>query len=240
MSTAATCDRVARALALETSGRVGSVAAFHSQGDQATVLAASTLPADQRSAQSLLPTISALLQTLDWRADELDFVCTSTGPGSFTGLRLGVTVAKTLAYATGAQLVGVNTLAALAVALGDVSQPVWSILDAQRQELFAAHFPPGWLHEADFPIQTSILTGDDWLGGLRAGDLVIGPPLEKLMNRLPDGVAMADSMLWQPAAEAVARLGLRDLRRGLVIDPVQLVPHYFRLSAAEEKAQAQN
>lgn len=227
-----------RALALETSGRVGSLAAFRIEQEIATVVSSQTLPADQRSARSLIPSIRQLLQTCQWRAEELGLICTTTGPGSFTGLRIGSTTAKTLAYATGAKLVGVHTLAALAAAAGATSQRVWSVLDAQRQELFAACFPPGWQSDGDFVPETAVLGCDAWLALLRSGDLVTGPPLEQLANRLPPGVLATGAPLWQPTAEIVAGLGAATFGRGDVIDPLQLVPCYFRPSAAEEKAQS--
>ena len=225
-------------MALETSGRVGSLAAFRTERDNVEVVDSQVLPGDQRSAQSLLPAIGELLKTCRWRAGELDLVCTTTGPGSFTGLRIGVTTAKTLAYATGAKLVGVHTLAAIAAATGATAERVWAILDAQRQELFAASFPPRWQNDGGFLPETVVVGVDAWLAQLGAGDLVSGPPLEKLSGRLPPGVLAADAALWFPAAEVVARLGAAALRRGEEIDPMQFAPHYFRPSAAEEKAQS--
>ena len=245
MSTDATCEGVervvARVIALETSGRLGSLAVVSVEssngGSHIEVVGRLSLPHDRRTAQSLLPTLTALLEACRWRVGELDLVCTTTGPGSFTGLRIGVTTAKTLAYATGAKLVGVHTLAAIAAAVGAATGQVWAILDAQRQELFAARFQPGWQNENDRLPETLVIGVDDWLNQLRAGDVVSGPPLEKLLGRLPPNVRTADASLWSPTAEVVARLGIAGLGRGETIDPMQLVPHYFRRSAAEEKAE---
>jgi len=238
MSTSATCEGESRALALETSGRVGSLAAFRIERDNVEVVASQMLPANLRSARSLLPAIGQLLQTCRWQAEDLHLVCTTTGPGSFTGLRIGVTTAKTLAYATGAKLIGVHTLAALAAAMGATPQRVWAILDAQRQELFAACFPPGWQQDGSYEPETMVLGVVAWLAQLQAGDLVTGPPLEKISDRLPPSVLAASAPLWQPTAEVVARLGAMAFERGVVTDPLQLAPRYFRPSAAEENAQA--
>ena len=76
-----------------------------------------------------------------WRAGDVELVCVAVGPGSFTGLRIGVVAAKTFAYAIGAEVVGVHTLAAIAESgARQHAAPLWTVLDAQRQELFAAQF----------------------------------------------------------------------------------------------------
>jgi tRNA threonylcarbamoyladenosine biosynthesis protein TsaB len=238
MSNQAKSQGVMRVVALETSGRTGSLATVRLTASQVEVVAQFPLPDDRRSAQSLLPALADILETSEWQANDLDLICATTGPGSFTGLRIGVTTAKTLAYATGAKLVGVNTLAAIAAGVEKPNKRVWAILDAQRQELFAACFPSGWQNQENWPLETLVIAADDWLGRLRSGDVVSGPPLKNLSERLPADVRMADSSHWSPAAAVVARLGIAGLERGEEIDPMQLVPHYYRKSAAEEKAEA--
>lgn len=224
-----------RILSLETSLRQGSVAALVGSGDQAEVQHEILLPASERSAQTLLPTIADLLKVCRWQPGDIDLVCVTTGPGSFTGLRIGVTAAKTLAFAVNARLVGVHTLTALAGSVPDHSGRLWAIMDAQRQELFAATFErnPG----AEEPV-TRILTIDTWLTLLRPGDAVLGPPLAQLASKLPAGVIAVDDKLWQPQARVVGKLGYELFRQGHTTDPVQLVPNYYRKSAAEEKATA--
>lgn len=191
------------------------------------------LPADERSAQTLLPAVKELLRICKWQPKEIDLICVTTGPGSFTGLRIGITAAKTLAFAVNAKLVGVHTLAALAEGVPNRGGRLWAILDAQRQELFAASFSSG---EIPHQPETRILKVEDWLAELRDGDQVIGPPLAQLADRLPDGVSAVDSNLWQPQASVVGRLGHKLLQAGEFVDPLQLVPNYYRKSAAEEKA----
>jgi tRNA threonylcarbamoyladenosine biosynthesis protein TsaB len=195
-------------------------------------------PADQRTARSLLPTTQALLQQNGWRPADIELVAASTGPGSFTGLRIGVVAAKTFAYAVGAKLVGVHTLAALAEPIDASAPRLWTVLDAQRQELFGASFNPARsvVDQAEPP--TDIMPIDDWIAKLTDGDQVAGPPLAKLRQSLPAGVVIADERLWNPTAAAVGRLGFVLFNRGREISPLELVPDYFRKSAAEEKADA--
>ena len=97
-------------LAIETTGINGTVAC----AENGRLLAESPLPADQRSAQSLVPAIEAILSSQGWRPNSLDAVAVAVGPGSFTGLRVGVTTAKILAWSCQAALYGVNSLDAAA------------------------------------------------------------------------------------------------------------------------------
>jgi tRNA threonylcarbamoyladenosine biosynthesis protein TsaB len=225
-------------LAFETSGLLGSVALLETVDGKLVSTIERETPADQRTARSLLPTTQALLQQNGWRPADIELVAASTGPGSFTGLRIGVVAAKTFAYAVGAKLVGVHTLAALAEPIDASAPRLWTILDAQRQELFGASFNPARsvVDQAEPP--TDIMPIDDWIAKLTDGDQVAGPPLAKLRQSLPAGVVIADERLWNPTAAAVGRLGFVLFNRGREISPLELVPDYFRKSAAEEKADA--
>jgi hypothetical protein len=83
---------------------------------------------------------------------------------------------------------------------------------------------------------TEILTIPDWLQRLAPGDIVAGPPLAKLREQLPAGVVAADAGLWEPSAAVVGEVGVNLLTKGAEVSPLELVPHYYRKSAAEEKA----
>ncbi len=224
-----------RVLAIETSERQGTLATLETTGEQSATVGSAVLPADQRSARSLLPAIKTLLDETSWKPSQLDLICVTTGPGSFTGLRIGVTTAKTLAYATGATLVEVHTLAAIAAGVTAPYQRLWTLLDAQRQELFVARFDSGWQTQPTALPETHILPVDKWLQTLRPGDVVSGPPLQKLLERLPEGVLAEDPANWSPRAEVVGQLGIAAYKNGESVNAMQLVPRYYRKSAAEEK-----
>ena len=233
-----------RVLAIETSGRLGSVALLDTNQGEAGIVEQTT-PEGERTAQSLLPTVEQLLQQRSWRPIDVELVCVTTGPGSFTGLRIGVVTAKTFAYATGAKLVGVHTLAAIAHGVkqfcGDIiPMRLWTILDAQRQELFAAEFDLSRPIVEQAQPATEIIGIDDWLSRLTAADAVAGPPLSKLQDRLPAEVASLPPRLWQPTAASVGRLAIQLFDLGDQINPLELVPRYYRKSAAEEKAARSN
>ena len=105
-----------RILALETSDKTGSVAAMA----DGNLLAELMLDRTQRSAQSLAPAMQRLLIEVGWQPSNVQLVAVSIGPGSFTGLRVGVTAAKVFAYAAGAEVLGISTLDAIAANAGTV------------------------------------------------------------------------------------------------------------------------
>jgi tRNA threonylcarbamoyladenosine biosynthesis protein TsaB len=177
---------VLKILSLETTDLTGSVAA----GDGSKVLLELELNPQQRSAQSLAPAIRSLLQQVGWQPAEVQLVAVTVGPGSFTGLRVGVTTAKTFAYAVGAEILGIDTLETIAANItvtqkraGASSPPALEqetianedfsllsqlevVLDAQRGEVVTCSFSPsddGWFHPAG---QQRLVPIDPWLAEL--------------------------------------------------------------------------
>lgn len=226
-----------KTLSIETSSRSGEIALM----EQGRSVAHQALDVESNSARTLVPTIAQLLEEEEWETNQLELICVTTGPGSFTGLRIGVTTAKVLAYATGAKVVGVNTLYAIAHAVAQLpDQPIRVVLDAQRRQLFGAVFvwePGGGVSEVS---GTALLEHDQFLETIRPGDLVAGTgliPFENdLRSRSDIQVAAADQ--WRPSARAVGEIGCRRAVQADFDDLWSLVPDYFRLSAAEEKARA--
>jgi tRNA threonylcarbamoyladenosine biosynthesis protein TsaB len=166
----------------------------------------------------------------------VQLVAVTTGPGSFTGLRLGVTTAKTLAYAAGCEVLGVNTLETIASQAPLECSPLEVVLDAQRRQLFAGTLARGPGGELAWQTATRIIDADEWLAHRPADQWLSGPALEKLAPRLGPGTRLVDRRLWQPTAAAVGRLAWGHYRAGQRDHVFQLVPQYFRRSAAEEKA----
>ncbi|HUY36962.1 MAG TPA: tRNA (adenosine(37)-N6)-threonylcarbamoyltransferase complex dimerization subunit type 1 TsaB [Pirellulales bacterium] len=223
-----------RILALETSGMSGSVAAL--AGD--ALLSELPLHPDQRSARSLAPGIRDLLLQVGWRASDVELLAVTVGPGSFTGLRVGVTTAKTFAYAVGAKVIGLNTLEVIAAQVpGDLPGETLAVaLDAQRGEVFAAMFRRGARDTMEWLIEAAIVNRGDWLASLPVGCLVSGPVLSQLAGDVPAGRVCVTRELWHPTAAAVGRLAAARFAAGQLDDPWRLVPLYMRRSAAEEKA----
>ncbi len=225
-----------KVLALETSGLSGEVALL--EGDK--VIFESPLNPDQRTAKFLAAHIANSLEKVNWKPSDIGLVAVTHGPGSFTGLRVGVTTAKVFAYSTGAKLVAVNSLQ-VAAAQVQVGNPtvVAAAIDAHRQEVFTANYqvaegiPPRLLNEPQ-PVLI-----EDWVTDLLSESptpIVTGPVLEKLTSQLPEELTVSDKSCWTLRAATVGQLGAGLYAAGESHDIWALAPEYYRKSAAEEKA----
>ncbi|HWB11849.1 MAG TPA: tRNA (adenosine(37)-N6)-threonylcarbamoyltransferase complex dimerization subunit type 1 TsaB [Pirellulales bacterium] len=221
-----------RILAIETSSAAGSVAAF-SDGKP---LAELRLNPAQRGAQSLAPALDELLRQAAWKPRDVQLVAVSVGPGSFTALRVGVTTAKTFAYAVSAEVLALDTLEVIATQVdAPAGEKISTAIDAQRGDVYAASFrrqAPGVLERLQ---PTAILPADKWIEGLYPETVVSGPALERLGARVRATVRVASREMWVPSAGAVARLAVVKYAAGQRDDVWRLVPHYLRPSAAEER-----
>jgi tRNA threonylcarbamoyladenosine biosynthesis protein TsaB len=225
-----------RLLAIETTGLAGSVAAI----DDRNLLAELDLPQDQGSSRSLAPALQRLLAAVGWKPRDVEVVGVVVGPGSFTGLRVGVTAAKTFAYAVGAQVVAIDTLEVIAAAAPTGIIRLSVAVDAQRGQVVATDFAratDGWLHPA---APARLLDVEAWWAGLPPGSLVAGPVLRQLAERLPSHLVLLDPEYWFPRAAAAGRLATRLYAAGQRDDLWNLVPRYSRRSTAEEKWDAKS
>ncbi len=223
--------------------------------ENAEIVAQLDLANGIRTTCSLIPGIQDQLAKLGWQPTDLDLVAVSHGPGSFTGLRVGITVAKALAYALGAEVMGISTLDVIArqaeVSSPDLAtrtseidtsevgvQSLWSLIDAQRQQVFVARYEPVASAPWRRAESTCVLGVDTWLAKIAPGDVISGPPVEKLRSRVRPDVAIIAAVNGVPRAATVGRLAAEAFHRGERGDLWALVPQYHRLSAAEEKRAA--
>lgn len=165
-----------------------------------------------RHAGVLLELIERVLADGGSGWDEVERIAVGTGPGSFTGLRIGVATARALAQARGVPVVGVSTLAALAAGVAEAlpeADPVLAVLDARRGEAFAAAWSSGQalgepaalapeaLAELAAGLATPLAVGD--------GAVRFRSPLERAGAVIPGD----DSPLHRVAARHICRLGAR-------------------------------
>ena len=222
-----------RILAIETTAMTGSVALLENEEVVHEIL----LREDQRSAQSLAPTIQAAFAAVNWPLASIQLIAVAVGPGSFTGLRVGISTAKLLAYALKTEVMGLDTLEVLAAQAKHLQSPrIHAMLDAQRNELFVATFEKQTASNELMRVQeTHIIPNATFISSLAAGDVLIGPVLEKLRPQLPPEVVLADPDDWSPRASTIGQLACRAYLAGRRDDVWKLTAQYHRASAAEEK-----
>ena len=222
-------------LSIETTDKHGSVALL----DGERVLRETFLPTTGRSAKTLAPALDRLLREERRNPAEVEAVAVVVGPGSFTGLRVGVATAKTFAYAAGAKVVAVDTMRTVAAGFRDAGNTIRFLsvgVDAQRGAVVAQTFelsPHGPLPVSE---RRLIAAADWWTEENRYPQLVFtGPALERFRIQSSEGTILADESFWFPRASVAGRLAAARLIAGESDDLWSLVPIYSRLSAAEER-----
>ena len=222
-----------RALAIETSGRVGSVAIV----EDGRVLVEDQFPHGLKHAAEIIPRIDRLCRVRGWKPGELRELYVSAGPGSFTGLRIGVTLAKTLAFATGARIVGVPSVRVLAHNAPAEARNLIIVLDAKRDQIFTARLrrneAGNW--QEDEPAHLDDLRSMLSRSPRPVHLLGEGIPYHQKFILEEPGIVVTPDELWRARAEAVAREGMRMALDGQFTDADRFVPIYIRRPEAEEK-----
>jgi tRNA threonylcarbamoyladenosine biosynthesis protein TsaB len=226
-------------LAIETSTLLGGVAITD---DVSGLIAEVRLNVKSTHSERLMIEIDHLLKHSGLTISDIDVFAVAIGPGSFTGLRIGLSTVKGFAYATGKPIVTVPTLEALAWNYPYSRFPVCTMLDARKKEVYAALFK--W-DEEDFArlIDEVSTPVDVFLKNLNlsCGEKTIftgdGTYLyrDQIINRIKDKAIFAspEKMLSSPAN--VATVGLKKAQAGKFSEPMSLVPFYMRKSEAEIK-----
>ena len=247
-------------LAIETATRSGSVALARGP----IVLSSAAGNAAESHSISLLEAVEDILQQAGVKLRDIDLFAAASGPGSFTGLRIGLATTKALAVCTGRKCVGVSTLAAIAHAAGESENTV-ALLPAGRGELFGqlfavsaagvqpldspAHLAPAAVTAKYSELKRVILAGDgahlsSEALGLSEGRISSQSRLQ--VESLPRSLSERQTA-WTLAsrcdqlASSIAGLALNEYRGGNVLDPDELHAVYIRPSDAEinEKWQQQ-
>jgi len=222
------------ALALETSGRLGSVAI----GSNNELSDEKTFSTPLRHSAELFNNTIKLLEKFGKKPNQINHVFISIGPGSFTGIRIAVTVAKMMALAAHSQIVAVSTTDAMALNVDDSSiKKIAAVIDAKREQFFIAAFerknriwqkvlPDCMMTAQDFKKKFDKPDEPVWLLG--EGLLYYAKKFETA------NIKILDEKFWSPRASNVFRIGSQMAAKGKFSDPVSLVPFYLRRPEAEE------
>jgi tRNA threonylcarbamoyladenosine biosynthesis protein TsaB len=216
-------------LAIETSGPVGSVALLNAR----QVLGEEELELGRQHGQELIPAIHRLFSGCDRKPGDLELVAVSVGPGSYTGLRVGVVCAKTLVYTTRCRLAAVDTFQAIAGNSPADLSTIEVIGDAQRGDLFRGRYARTadgrWRRDGGI----EVIAAEVWAAGLSADDVLSGPGINKFGHLVGGRCRVLPPECRIPRAGCVARLGIEAIEAGLAADFWSIEPLYLRRSSAE-------
>jgi len=219
-------------LAIDTACARGSLALL--QGEH--LLAEYTLESPASYLNRLLPGIDRLFQDTQRQLAEIRAVIVSSGPGNFTGLRIGMSTAKGLALGLECPIVAVPTLETLAANFPFTAHPICSVLDAKKNEVYAACYRC----EQGFPELVGdylLLTPAALADRLKEPTILTGPGLDRygpfLQSQKTNLVLLAPPELRHLRAGVLARLGLKRLEQRQFGSIDQLTPFYLRPAEAE-------
>lgn len=230
-------------LGIDTSTPIGSVALI----DGESLVAEHTLNIVKAHSSRLMPAIDTVLKWGDITADELDGCAVGIGPGSFTGIRIGIATIKSLCYALDKPIIGVSTLEAIAYNLRWTEGLICPILDARRNESYGAIFRGGdeWQRLTDdwcLPIEAvlaeiktrrALLPESENERARLLQCTFVGDGLETYADAvqaaLGEEIRFADAIFNAPRGATVAHLGAQRLQNGDGDNYWTLVPNYVRI-----------
>jgi tRNA threonylcarbamoyladenosine biosynthesis protein TsaB len=219
-------------LTIQTASPSGSLAI--SDGER--LLAEINLDVRSTPTEWLLQSIEDLLARTGLAKNDLSAIGVVRGPGSFTGLRVGLATAKGLALATDCPLLGISSLQCLAMQLPFTSMPVCVMLDARKQEVYTAlfHWESGYPHSV---AEERVIKPEKLLDDLSGETLFVGNGAmvyrSLIVRQLAERAHFAPAFLNLPRAGAAAALALREWQSGRTFSADELMPMYLRPSEAE-------
>jgi tRNA threonylcarbamoyladenosine biosynthesis protein TsaB len=229
-----------KVLGIETSGSIGGFAVV----DGGSVLGEITCDITGRHLEKGLEIMEDVLERACVGADDLGGIAVSVGPGSFTGLRVGLAIAKGICFGKRIRLAGVATLDCIAWGLSCWDGVIVPLRDARRGEVYFSVYRSkacditrisDYLALRPEQAVTEIKRLGRGRGVLLSGDALI-PYGEILRSELGGDVTLAPQSLWIARPAIVATIGSELLNRGIEADPTSIEPLYVRPSEAERSA----
>ncbi|NLJ40410.1 MAG: tRNA (adenosine(37)-N6)-threonylcarbamoyltransferase complex dimerization subunit type 1 TsaB [Clostridiales bacterium] len=226
-----------RILAVESSGMVAAAAIM----EKGRLLGEFLLDHKKTHSQQLMPLIAQLLNSLDMTLSEIDVFAVSQGPGSFTGLRIGIATVKGLAQAAGKQVVGIPTLDGLAYNLSCREGLICPIMDARRDQVYTAVYRSDGsdIERLEDYMAIPVKELAEKLKGYDEHVIFNGDGIpvywDVIKAELGDKARPAPANLLMQHASSVARLALVEAQQGKTQSYNELIPFYLRKSQAEQK-----
>jgi tRNA threonylcarbamoyladenosine biosynthesis protein TsaB len=224
-----------RILAIETSTMLGGVAIM----DETEGLIIETrLNVKTAHSERLMTEVDHALKQAELDISAIDVFGVAIGPGSFTGLRIGLSSVKGFSYATGKPIVAVPSLEALALNFPYSAHPVCTMFDARKKEVYAAVFR--WTDRGFERVMDEVsIAPADLVRSLEGMVIFAGEGAllyrETIAELAGKNALFPEPHTMVPSPSNVASLGLKKALRGEFSEPVSLVPYYIRRSEAEVK-----
>jgi len=219
-------------LGIETSTKTGSVALVSDD----FIIAQYSLNIELTHSERLMSTVDRVLKDTGLVIANLDGFAVAIGPGSFTGLRIGISTVKGLAFATGKPIAAVPTLQALAWNLPFTEYPVCPLLDARKKEVYAALYK----NDGSIPVQMmpeTVISLSQLAAGVPGTTVFTGEGSHiyraEIVKIFGTRALFAPRTAILPSAAAVAEIGLEMIKSGKQADPDALTPKYIRRPEAE-------
>lgn len=225
-----------RILAFETSAKAASVALL----EEDRLLGEFYLNCGQTHSRTLMKLAQELLCACDLEAKDVSAVACAAGPGSFTGVRIGVAAAKGFAWGAELPCVGVSTMEAMAQQARDFEGLICCAMDARREQVYHALFDcaGGVLTRRSDDCAISLQELEQRLKNEEKAKIIVGDGAYLCYNTIGNRVGdciLAPEHLRMQRASGVALTARRLLQTGAEFDGASLVPNYLRLSQAERE-----
>ncbi|MBF0567175.1 MAG: tRNA (adenosine(37)-N6)-threonylcarbamoyltransferase complex dimerization subunit type 1 TsaB [Nitrospirae bacterium] len=227
-----------KVLAVDTSSEMGSVALLDTADGLMGCLSVNLLGKKNTHSNRLMPSIDFLLKILSFDLSSVELFAITLGPGSFTGLRVGLSTMKGFSFATGKPVAGVSTLEGLAWNFPYSRYPVCPIIDARRGEVYGALYE--WSgYGFDICIEEGVYEAGELLKFAKDGAVFTGNGSVKyralIEERLGGKAFFAQNDKLHVSAATIALLGTREHEKGRSFTADNLKPIYFKRPQAEEK-----
>ena len=190
--------------------------------------------------QTLMAMLESVLKISGKRADDIDLYAVNSGPGSFTGVRIGVSAVKGMAYAQDKPCVEVSTLESMAYNFLDSHTIVCACMDARRRQVYHGLFRVDG-DRIERLCEDKAIAIEELLSGLPNGEeiILVGDGAELVYQSAEEpAVKLAPPNLRYQRASSVALAAVETYNRGEAVSPAALMPRYLRLSQAERERNA--
>lgn len=222
-----------KVLGIDTATMMGSIGLIDDEG----AIAEYSLNIRATHSERLMPAIDRLLKDSGIMPKDIDGFAVSIGPGSFTGLRIGLATVKGLAMGWNKPAAAVSTLEALAFNLAYAEHLICPILDARKNEVYTAMFKSDGRGGMKRLVQDMAIDMQTFLREYDEDIIFMGDAVdsyrERILDILKDRAHFAPKNRNMPSGASVAELGLKKIRDGKAVDPSGLAPFYIRRPEAE-------